>query len=254
MSSYGRTQSEGRGLAEYPPLKKLAAYCRTSTQNGAGGDSLQAQEDACREWASANGHDLMLVFRDASLSGALGVEDRPGLAASLVALDDGIVEGLVVHRPDRLARELHVQEVALAHVWAAGDHVRVFEAAEGAEIVRDDPNDPQRRFLRQVMGAAAELERGLIKARLQGGRRRKAGQGGYIGGKRLHRRFGYELVRGEYVPVPQEQVIIDDILTRRDEGATWDGIADTLNQRGVKPPSGAVWYAMTVRRIALRER
>src|ERR1035437_4647777 len=83
MSSYGRTQSEGRGLAEYPPLKKLAAYCRTSTQNGAGGDSLQAQEDACREWASANGHDLMLVFRDASLAGVLGVEDRLGLAASL---------------------------------------------------------------------------------------------------------------------------------------------------------------------------
>src|ERR1035437_8176582 len=116
MSAYGRTQSAGRGLAEYPPLKKLGASWPARTQHGAGGDSLQAQEEACREWASANRHDLMLVFRDASLSGALGVEDRPGLAASLVALDDGIVEGLVVHRPDRLARELHVQEVALAHV------------------------------------------------------------------------------------------------------------------------------------------
>jgi DNA invertase Pin-like site-specific DNA recombinase len=170
-----------------------------------------------------------------------------------MALDDGDAEGLVVHRPDRLARELHVQEVALTHAWAAGEHVRVFEAAEGAEIVRDDPNDPQRRFLRQVMGAAAELERGLIKARLQGGRRRKAAQGGYIGGARLHRRYGYGLVDGDYVPVPEEQEVIGMIRDMRRQRQTWDGIASALNGRGVKPPSGAAWYAMTVRRIAHRE-
>ncbi len=193
------------------------------------------------------------MFRDDALSGTLGIENRPGLAASLVALDDGLAEGLVVHRPDRLARELHVQEVALARAWAAGDHVRVFEAAEGAEIVRDDPNDPQRRFLRQVMGAAAELERGLIKARLQAGRRRKAAKGGYIGGTRLHRRYGYELVDGEYVPVPEEQKTIDQIRKLRESSATWDGIAQTLNGQGISPPSGVAWYAMTARRIAERE-
>lgn len=232
---------------------RLVAYCRTSTQNGAGADSLDAQEQACRYWAEENGHEIVLVFRDDALSGALGIEDRPALADSLMALDEGAAEGLVVHRPDRLARELHIQEVALARAWAAGDHVRVFEAAEGEEIQRDDPNDPQRRFLRQVMGAAAELERGLIKARLQGGRRRKASRGGYIGGARLHRRYGYQLVSGEYRPVPEEQEIIGNIRTLRSEGAAWDGIADSLNSRNIQPPSGAAWYAMTVRRIALRE-
>jgi DNA invertase Pin-like site-specific DNA recombinase len=235
---------------------RLVAYCRTSTQNGAGGDSLDAQEQACRDWATQNGHEVVVVFRDDALSGALGVEDRPGLASSLVALDDGSVDGLVVHRPDRLARELHVQEVALAHAWGAADHVRVFEAAEGAEIVRDDPNDPQRRFLRQVMGAAAELERGLIKARLQGGRRRKAARGGYIGGKRLHRRYGYELVNSTYVPVQAEQDAIVRIVGYRNHKPkpyTWANIADRLNQLGIPSPDGAEWYPMTCRRIAKRE-
>lgn len=234
----------------------LIAYCRTSTQNGAGSDSLDAQECACREWAEANGHEVKIVFKDDALSGALGVEDRPGLASALMALDDGQAQGLVVHRPDRLARELHVQEVALAHAWAAGEHVRVFEAAEGAEIVRDDPNDPQRRFLRQVMGAAAELERGLIKARLQGGRRRKAAKGGYIGGKQLHRKYGYQLVDGEYVPVEHEHEAIMRIAGYRNakpKPYTWAVIADRLNQLSIPAPDGAEWYPMTCRRIAKRE-
>src|SRR4051812_32193761 len=121
---------------------KLAAYLRTSTQNGAGSDSLAAQEEACRAWAKEHGHDVIVVHRDEALSGGVGVEGRPGLAAALVAIVDGEADGLVVHRIDRLARELHVQEVALAHAWSAGPQVRVFEVAEGGEVKRDDPNDP----------------------------------------------------------------------------------------------------------------
>jgi DNA invertase Pin-like site-specific DNA recombinase len=236
---------------------KVAVYTRTSTQNGAGSDSLQAQEDACRNWAEANGHEVVSVYQDDALSGALGSEDRPGLAAALVALDDGAAEGLIVHRPDRLARELHVQEVALAHAWAAGDHVRVFEAAEGQEIMRDDPSDPQRKFLRQVMGAAAELERGLIKARLQGGRRRKAAKGGYIGGTRLHRRYGYELIEGDYRPVEHELEAISRIAGYRNATPgpmSWNFIAERMNALEIPPPSGAKWYPATCMRIYKRER
>jgi DNA invertase Pin-like site-specific DNA recombinase len=233
---------------------KLVIYARTSTHNGAGSDSLAAQEQACRDWSEANGHEVVSVYRDEALSGALGIEARPGLESALVAIEAGEADGLVVHRPDRLARELHVQEAALAHAWSVGPHVHVFEAAEGEEIKRDDPNDPQRRFLRQVMGAAAELERGLIRARLHGGRRRKAAKGGYVGGNRLHRKYGYRLVDGQYAPVPAEQEIINHILhLRLSQDETFDGIADNLNRRGVEPPNGKTWYAMTVRRIVLRD-
>jgi DNA invertase Pin-like site-specific DNA recombinase len=232
---------------------RLAVYVRTSTQNGAGSDSLAAQEEACRAWAAENGHEIAAVQRDDALSGTLGVDDRPGLAAALLGLEHGGSDGIVVHRIDRLARELHVQEVALAHAWSVGKHVAVFEAAEGGEVKRDDPNDPHRRFLRQVMGAAAELERGLIRARLQGGRRRKAAKGGYVGGKRLYRRYGYDLVDGEYVPREDERAVVWRIVAMRGDGLTWAAVADALNAEGVMPPSGAAWYPMTARRIAQRE-
>lgn len=232
---------------------KLAIYARTSTHNGAGSDSLDAQVSACQAWALSNGHEVAAVYRDDALSGALDVSARPGLEAALVAIDSDEADGLVVHRPDRLARELHVQEAALAHAWASGDHVRVFEAAEGEEIKRDDPNDPQRRFLRQVMGAAAELERGLIRARLHGGRRRKQERGGYVGGPRLHPKYGYRLEQGEYVPAPEQQRVIEEIWRLRTTHATYAEIADTLNRRGERAPSGEAWYPMTVMRIFQRE-
>lgn len=232
---------------------RLVIYARTSTHNGAGSDSLAAQADACRAWAAEHGHTAIAVHRDQALSGSLGIEGRPGLAAALIDLEQGTADGIVVHRVDRLARELHVQEVALAHAWAVGDHVAVFEAAEGGEIKRDDPADPHRRFLRQVMGAAAELERGLIKARLHGGRRRKAAKGGYVGGRRLHPKYGYRLVDGVYEPQEDEQAVIRRLLDLRAGGATYATVADTLNVDEIPTPSGAEWYPMTVRRIELRE-
>jgi DNA invertase Pin-like site-specific DNA recombinase len=233
---------------------RLAAYVRTSSQNGADTDSLAAQEEVCRTWAAEHGHEIVIVHADNALSGGLGIDDRPGLAAALVSLEQGQTDGIVVHRVDRLARELHVQEVALAHAWSTGDHVKFFEAAEGGEIKRDDPNDPHRRFLRQVMGAAAELERGLIRARLHGGRRRKARQGGYTGGPRLHPKYGYRLVDGIYEPVQAEQGVVHTIVDMRERNATWAAIADALNADQIAPPSGAAWYPMTARRIYQRER
>jgi DNA invertase Pin-like site-specific DNA recombinase len=233
----------------------LVAYSRTSTQNGAGSDSLDAQEDECRKWAAANGHEIVHVCRDEAISGTLEVEKRPGLLCALMAVEDGTADGIIVHRLDRLARELHVQEAALARAWSAGDHVEVYEAVEG-KIKRDDPDDPHRTFLRQVLGAASQLERGLVRARLQGGRRRKASKGGYVGGTRLHRRYGYELVDGEYVRVEHEQEAINRILGYRNASPaplSWAFIADQLNALEIPPPSGEAWYPMTCRRIALRE-
>jgi DNA invertase Pin-like site-specific DNA recombinase len=232
---------------------RLGIYARTSTSNG-NGDSLAAQVETCTAWADGRGFEIIGVYRDDSLSGGLAVDGRPGLTGVLLALEDRLIDAMVVHRLDRLARELHVQEAALSRAWGIGQHVQVFEAVEG-EVKRDDPTDPHRRFLRQVVGAAAELERGLIKARLHGGRRRKAERAGYIGGTRLHPRYGFSLVHGEYEAVPDQQLIIDRMVNARRRGDTYGAIARALEHDGVPGPSSTHWYPMTIRRILVaRER
>ncbi len=228
----------------------LATYCRTSG-SGDGQDSLAAQAQACASFASANAHTIAGVYRDESVSGRLPIDQRPALLQALIAIQDGHADGLIVHRIDRLARELHVQEAALARLWGLRADVRVFEAC-GGEILRDDPADPYRTFLRLVLGAAAQLERGLVNARLQGGRRRKAAGGGYIGGARLHERYGYELIDGTYVR-DREPAAIDLMRELRDAGASYGEIAKGLDSGAFAPPAGAKWYPATVRRILLRE-
>jgi DNA invertase Pin-like site-specific DNA recombinase len=236
---------------------KLAAYLRTSRNGGTDSDALPAQLDACREWAKSEGHRIAESFEDDGASGGLPVDERPGLLAAIASVEEGRADGLVVHRLDRLARELHVQEAALARLWGAGEDRRVFEAVEG-EVKRDDPDDPHRRFLRQVMGAAAELERGLIRARLSRGRRRKAERGGWVGGHRIHRRYGYKLVPGsdggfEYEPVPDEQEVIATIRSLREGGGSLRAVGKELEGRGIPGPTGAGWAAPTLHRILKRE-
>ena len=230
---------------------RLVAYLRTSSAAGGNGDSFDAQEEACRAWAKRERHEILTVHRDRGLSGRLGPEDRPGLAAALGTVEDGEADGLVVHRLDRFARELHVQEAALARAWSAGG--RVFEAVEG-EVPQDDPDDPYRRFVRQVMGAAAELERGMIANRLRQGRRRKRQRGGYTGGPTVP--FG-QRVEGEgrearVVSDPEAATTVAVIVQLRRSGLTYAGIAERLNAEGVATPRRGRWHIESVRRVLVR--
>lgn len=71
---------------------RLVSYARTSG-SGDGEDSLAAQGERCAAWAADSGHLVVGAYRDESLCGALPVEDRPGLLAALIALQNGHADG-----------------------------------------------------------------------------------------------------------------------------------------------------------------
>jgi len=126
-----------------------------------------------------HGHRLVALHRDEGISGTVEIDGREGLTEALAAIRFNGAQGLVVTTLDRLARSLTVQEAILAQVWSAGG--KVFATDDG-EVLADDPDDPARTFIRQVMGAVGQLERGLIARRLRRGRQHKAETGGYAWG------------------------------------------------------------------------
>lgn len=227
---------------------RLVAYLRVSTDHQAEhGQGLDIQERAIKRWAKKHGHRLVGLHRDEGISGTKEAADRPGLACALEAVERGQAAGLVVYRLDRLARSLTVQEAVLGHVWRHDG--RVF-AVDTGEVPADDPSDPMRTFVRQVMGAAHQLERGLIAARMKAGRELKAEGGGYAGYGSPP--FGWRSEAGELVPEPKEQETIARILRLHQQGRSLREIARQLDAEDRLPRRGRSWHSMQVGRVLAR--
>jgi DNA invertase Pin-like site-specific DNA recombinase len=170
------------------------------------------------------------------------------LPDAVAEVRDGRAAGIVVYRLDRLARDLILQETLLAEIAGLGGRVYSTFAGE-QEVVEDDPDDPSRRLIRQVLGAVSEYERSLIRLRLRNGRRRKAERGGYAYGSPP---LGWRTEARELVPEAAEQAALARIRELRGEGASVRAIAAALTTEGHRPKRGGGWHPETVRRALAR--
>ena len=221
-------------------------YARVSTERQAErGLGLDVQETAIRATARERGYKLARIVRDEGVSGA--VEDRPGLGELLEALSAGDV--VIVARLDRLARDLLTQEFLLRDIRRRGADVISCSAAE-SDYLSDDPQDPTRKLIRQVLGAVSEFERSLIRLRLSRGRAAKAARGGFAYGSPP---FGARSEDRALVPEPREAEAVAFARKLRAQGASYRGICAALTDAGYKPRRAACWHPMVIRRVLARE-
>jgi DNA invertase Pin-like site-specific DNA recombinase len=154
------------------------------------------------------------------------------------------VHGIVAPNLDRLARELVVQEAALAQCWQHGG--RAFTADQG-EILPDDPEDPMCTAMRQMMSVFAQLDRGMIVAKLRRGRRTKGSKGEYAYGAPP---YGWTAHKKELAPEETEQAGRARARELREEHAmSFREIAATLDAEDLRPKHGGRWHPATVRRM-----
>ena len=225
--------------------QKALGYTRVSTAEQLKGFGLEVQEHAIKEWCRANDVRLVDVLSDAGQSGAGGLEVRVGLADALGRLKDGEAQMLVVARLDRLARDLVVQETLIAQLHRQGN--AVVSASEDIDTADDTPT---RKLVRQIVGAVAEYERAVIRARVLAGRRAKMAKGGYGGGRPA---FGYRVEDGVVVADALEQEAVVSVQRLRAAGASLREIAATLERQGVRPRGGGErWHPNSIRRVLAR--
>lgn len=229
---------------------RLIAYLRVSSESQLEGYGLDSQEAAVRGWANRQNHTIVRVLSDKGVSGATDALDRPALGEALHALKTRDSDGLIVARLDRLARALTVQEATLGIIWRLGASVY---AADQGEVLRDDPDDPMRSALRQVVGVFSELERRLVTKRLRDGRLAKAATGRKAVGAYA---FGYHAAgqgrERDATPHKEEAAVVAEILRLRAAGASYRNITALLNERAVPAKHGGPWHPMTVRSVVLR--
>ncbi len=216
--------------------QKLVGYARVSTDNQKEEGTVEIQEIALREYAKANGYELVAIFKDEGVSG--GLEDRAGLAEMFSCLESQPdVEGVLIYKLDRLARDLYIQEHLIKKLEML--HKSILSTKE-----RDlNGDDPMRKAFRQFMGIVSELEKAFITMRLSGGRLNKARKGGYAGGMVP---LGYKVKDKELeLDITSTHIIRKIFRLRRDRYSLRD-IADYLNKNGHQSHRGGIWYPCTV--------
>jgi DNA invertase Pin-like site-specific DNA recombinase len=228
---------------------RVAAYLRVSTDTQAEhGLGLDVQRQAIRAWARQHGHKIASWHSDEGISGSNGLDIRDALPDAVEEIRDNRTAGIVVYRLDRLARDLILQETLLAEITGLGG--RVFSTMPGEQdVIEDDPEDPSRRLIRQVLGAVSEYERSLIRLRLRNGRRRKHERGGYAYGSPS---YGWRTEGRELVPEPSEQVALARMRQLRAAGQSVRAIAAVLTNEGHQPKRGGQWHPESIRRILTR--
>ena len=226
---------------------KLTGYVRVSSAGQVDGLGLDVQERQIRSYVKGNRHRLVALHRDEGSSGTLDVVGRPQLAAALLDVRTGRAAGLIVARLDRLARALTVQEAVLARVWDDGG---VVVAVDAGEIARDDPADPMRTAMRQMVGVFSQLDRAMVVARMRAGRELKASRGGYAGGRPP---YGYRAVGEQLVTDREEQLVLATMRRLRRRGRSYREISSHLTDSGVPSRTGRPWQPAVVARIMRRD-
>ncbi len=104
------TRSNAAVLTGRAKKVRCAIYTRKSSEEGLEQEfnSLDAQREACEAYIASQKHEGWVLLKDHYDDGGLsgGNMDRPALLELLQAVDDGLVDQIVVYKVDRLTRSL----------------------------------------------------------------------------------------------------------------------------------------------------
>ena len=224
-------------------MVKAFGYLRVSDVSQAKGDGFIRQEKAIRDYAEANGLEVVDVFKE-DISGTKDETARPVFQDMMTAILTNGIRTVIVEGLDRLARELRIQETLL--VYLASKDVDLISARTGENVTQAIREDPLKKALIQIQGVFSELEKNQIVRRLRLARERAKAKRGKCEGRK------------GYADTEAGRAIVHKIrlLRRRPKVGprlTWQQIADRLNAEGIKTLDGNEWTLFRVQQTATKK-
>jgi DNA invertase Pin-like site-specific DNA recombinase len=211
-------------------MHPMIAYLRVSTQKqGTSGLGLEAQNEAVRRFAEAEGRRVIETFTEVETGkGADALDRRPQLAAAIKAARKAKCP-VVVSKLDRLSRDVHFISGLMR------ERVPFIVTELGADT------NP---FMLHIYAALAEKERRLISERTKASLAAAKARGVKLGGANTQS----ELAAKEAQERAEElRPLFTELASLSARKA-----AEELNRRNVATPAGGKWHAATVLRV--RER
>lgn len=227
-------------------MRRTALYARVSTRRQEKEATIESQLAQIEAYIEQNGYEIAPEHRFIDQGESGKYLARPGLDRLRDEALAGAFEVLVCLHPDRLARQLGVQQVVLSELRQAGVEV----------IFLNQPNladDPQGQLLLNIQGAFAEYERVVISDRMRRGRLYRLRQGQSVPHQAPYG-YHFQSVTDEqpsrWVVVPAEVTIVKQMFEwYTQKQVSLEEIARRLNEQGTPSPQGKHWNGSTVRRI-----
>lgn len=139
--------------------EKVGVYVRVSTEEQAKeGISLDAQIDRCRAFCKARGWKVFKIYTDAGYSA--GTMDRPALKNLIDDISESKFSILLVYKIDRFSRNLKDLISILEDLKSKG--VNFTSVTE-----QIDTTSAMGEAFFQIIGVFAQLERGMVKERVE---------------------------------------------------------------------------------------
>jgi site-specific DNA recombinase len=227
--------------------KKAVGYIRVSTEEQRdSGLSLGAQRESITAFAKSQGYQLLEIIEDAAVSGAKDPTSRPGFSRVLELAQQEAFGILLLWKFDRLARHL-AYAVATTQTLHEDYHVTLRSVTEPIET-----ESPMGQTIFSIFAGMAMMEREAITERTLMGRKAKAKQGGFAGGKAP---YGYARDKeGGLIIVPEEAGVVQKIFALHRQGLGTKAIAAHLNAEGIPTRGGRPWIFSTIQGMLHNEK
>lgn len=220
---------------------KAVSYLRVSGGGQLSGDGFTRQSAACVLCAAQHDYEIVAEYYEEAVPGKTDMDGRPAFQEMVASLLSNGCRVIIVEGLDRLAREYRIQEQLIIYLASKG--LTLISANTGENVTEAMMGDPMRRFLVQLQGLLAEMDKNMIVAKLSKARQRKrTNEGRCEGRKRYGERDG-------------EREVVATIVAKHREGLfNAGGIAHMLNVDNIPTRYGRKWTATQVKRILNRER
>lgn len=210
---------------------------RVSTEDQAKeGFSLDAQQKRLEAYCKVRGWNAAGVYREEGFSGRSA--SRPEYERMMSESDGWDL--LLVLKMDRIHRNSVNFTLMMDDLRRRGKEFMSLQE-------KFDTTTAMGRFVMDVIQRIAQLESEQIGERVKIGMARKARSGdGPMGSGHP---YGYVYRRGEMGVVDYEADAVRLIYSMRAEGRSYRGIAETLNETGVRPKISSRWSGQSVKNI-----
>jgi len=208
--------------------EKLAViYCRVSTEKETQASSLERQQEELEGYAEQQSYSVKAIFRDKHSGYDV---DREGLLEMLDFIKVNKIEALFVQDETRLGRGN--ARMAVLHLLQK-TATQIFSINDSGPVMLNEMDT----MLLEILALVEEYQRKLHNAKIRRGMRR-AVENGFKPQDNLKDRGNYE--GRERIDVPVEQIV-----SLRQKGLTFQEIATTLNGLGFEVSKATIHRRFT---------